>query len=206
MNTSTISHPSMFETTPQIPNKNVLSDANNKLTLNDVMSRGKYTLTEDDDKLAPSNTKYLFKNLYGETLLTSMFFSSKNIQNIQNIIRFIVHRETGNIIDNQSTTELLIVMRSIFLEYSAHPKLPTDDMTDSMRSRLYTLYTNEVFRLNDITVNTTVPKIISQLKQYLDYIRDVNQPAYLKENPKNESISGQREYRSVTQIWTGGDL
>jgi len=204
MNTS---HPSMFETTPQIPIKTSLQETKQNVTITDKQqSSGKYAFTEADDQLAPSNTKYLFKNLYGETLLTSMFFSSKNIENIQKIVRFLVHKEVGQVIDNQSTTELLIIMRSVFLEYSAHPKLPRDTMTKNERDALNKQYTNEVFRLNDITVNTIVPKVISQLQQYLTYLRDINTGAYFKENPKNDSISGQREYRSPTQVWTGGNL
>jgi hypothetical protein len=197
----------MFEKTPEIPNKSVLSQTSTKFEIpNTMTSRGKYALTENDERLAPSNTKYLFKNLYGETLLTSMFFSSTNIESIQKLVRLFVFKETGQVIDNQSTNELLIIMRSIFLEYSAHPKLPSDDMTDLEKQKLYKQYTKEVFRLNDITVNTIVPKVISQMQQYLDYLRDISQRPYVKENPKNDSISGQRKYRSVTQILTGGNL
>jgi hypothetical protein len=197
----------MFETTPQTPTSNVLPGIKNEMVKTEgVKSQKKYNFTEADDQLAPSNTKYLFKNLYGETLLTSMFFSATNVKNIQTIVRFLVHKETGHVIDDQSTNELLIIMRSIFLEYSAHPKLPSDTMSDKELEALHKQYTNEVFRLNDITANTIVPKVISQMQQYLDYLRDINQLAYVRENPKNDSISGQREYRSPTQIWTGGSL
>jgi hypothetical protein len=40
-----------------------LQESDDKIEIDDSMaSRGKYALTEDDERLAPSNTKYLFKN------------------------------------------------------------------------------------------------------------------------------------------------
>lgn len=174
--------------------------------LNKLVSPGSYNLTVDDKRLSKSNTRQLYKNLYGETLLTQMFFSEANIQNIQKLIRFLIHKETGYVIDNQSNNELLTIMRSLFLEYSAHPKLITDDMTQSERNELLKKYTEEVARLNQIVINDTVPRVASQLQQYLDYLRDASQPPKQMEPPMNVSIAGQRQYRSVTQVLLGSEL
>jgi hypothetical protein len=51
--------------------------------LDKLESPGSFKLTVDDNFLSPSNTSSLFKNLYGETLLTRLFFSATNVQNIQ---------------------------------------------------------------------------------------------------------------------------
>ena len=213
MNTSqnwnkTLFHPSMFETrnndTPQYSNDKTSYKPSTNVGA--LQSPGRYKFTENDAALAKSNTKYMFKNLYGETLLTSMFFSERNVHNIQNIIRYVVHRETGQNIDNQSATELLVVMRSIFLEYSSHPPLITDNMSEGTKSKLLQQYTQEVSRLNNIVVNAIVPKIVSQLTQYLDYLRDISKQPDQIEVPKSESVSGQRNYRSVTQVLLGSDL
>ena len=135
-----------------------------------------------------------------------MFFSKKNIDNIQDILKFVVHRETSYIIDNQSVNELLIVMRALFLEYSLHPKLITDKMSEQERAELLKKYTTEVSRLNTIVVNQVVPKIISQIQQYVDYLRDASTQPYYMDKPKNDSVKGQKQYRSTTQVLTGGDL
>jgi hypothetical protein len=170
-----------------------------------LKSPGSFKLTVDN-KISGSNTRYLFKNLYGETLLTFLFFSEKNIDNIQNLIKFVVHRETKYVIDNQSMNELLIIMRAVFLEYSRHPKLITEDMSKKERNELLKQYSQEVERLNTIVINQIVPKIISQLQQYIDYLKDASEQPYYMDKPQNDSIKGQREYRSTTQVLIGSDL
>lgn len=169
-------------------------------------SPGIHKFTVDDKKLSGSNTRHLFKNLYGETLLTFLFFSEKNINSIQNLIKYLVFKETNYVVDKQSINELLIIMRSIFLEYSAHPPLIDEKMSEETKQKLFKKYTDEVARLNDIVVTSIVPKVISQLQQYLDYLRDASSQPYEIETPKNESITGERQYRSVTQVLLGGNL
>ena len=172
----------------------------------DLVSPGSYNLTPDDKHVSGSNTRSLFKNLYGETPLTFAFFSSKNIQSIQNLIKYTIHRETGYVVDDQSSNELMIIMRSIFLEYSLHPKLMDDTMSNEERQILIGKYKNEVARLNQIVINSIVPKIISQVQQYIDYLRDASEQPYYMDKPKNESTQGQKQYRSTTQVLFGGDF
>jgi hypothetical protein len=216
---NTFFHPSNFEDpnthTPK-DERSLVSISNERgqrlseQNFNNIVSRGAYKLTVDDKTIAKSNTGHLFKNLYGETPLTNLFFSEQNIKNLQNVIRLIVHKETGYVVDEQSNNELMIIMRSIFLEYSRHPKLLTKDMSNEEQRMLLQKYKSEVQRLNDIVINAVIPKIVSNLQQYLDYLRDASQHPYERDNanvlPKNESIAGQRQYRSVTQVLLGGDL
>jgi len=177
-----------------------------KEKVSDLVSPGSFDLNTNENQVSGSNTRFLFKNLYGETLLTFLFFSKHNIENIQNVVKFIVYREMGYVIDNQSTTELLIIMRAIFLEYSFHPKLITENMSQEERQSLLKKYTQEVYRLNTILINQIVPKIVSQIQQYVDYLRDASQQPYQMNTPKNDSVQGQKEYRSTTQVFLGGDF
>lgn len=208
-------HPSSFET----PNSDVPMEKRTLMTVrkergqrltnekvDSLVSPGSFNFTSNDKQISKRNGKYLFRTLYGDTLLTDMFFSETNIKNIQDLIRMIVFRETKKIIDNQSFTELLIIMRSIFLEYSAHPKLLDEKMTDKEKQELLIKYTNEVTRLNEIVINAVVPKIVSGMQQYLDYLRDASEQPYYMDKPEQTSIKGEREYRSVTQVLTGGEL
>lgn len=203
-------HPSLFESAKGLPEDKRLLLNINKEGIRDIQytieSPGKYKFNGNESEQDPnkSNTKYLFKDLYGETPLTFLFFSNGNVINIQKLIKYIVFKETSHIIDDQSKNELLIVMRAIFLEYHKHPKLITDTMTTSEKSKLLEKYKEEVFRLNDITINRIVPKVVSQLKQYLDYLRDSSTQPYRTEIPINSS--GEREYKSITQVLIGGDL
>lgn len=181
-----------------------------KILATDVLKKlespGKYNMTIDDKTLRGTNTNSLFKNLYGETPLTFLFFSRQNVDNIQKLIRILVNKHTGQIIDNQSNTELLIIMRSIFLEFSKHPKLIDESMSTDIKNKLLTQYTLEVDRLNKLVVDATVPLIISQLQQYLIYLDDASSPLRVMDKPLSTSVKGTKAYRSSTQVLLGGDL
>lgn len=144
------------------------------------------------------------KTIYGTNLFSSVFFSKKNVQNLQNLIKFAVFKQTNEIIDNQSENELLIVMRSIFLSYPNFPPEFKKGMSKEQIEFIKLEHQKEINRLNEIIVNETVPDIISQIKQYKDYIRDSNKVSYI-ETPKDTSIKGQRQYRSITEVLTGFD-
>lgn len=187
----------------------VQNERSQALVTNDLpnlKSPGRYNFTTDDTTLSGSNTKSMFKNLYGETPLTFLFFSDKNIESVQRLLRFVVHKEIGQSIDNQDTTELMIVMRSIFLEYSRHPKLIDDTMSAQMKDALLKQYTNEVDRLNQLVVNETVPRIISGLQQYLDYLKDASTQPIPHQLPKSMSSTGTKTYRSVTSVLIGSSI
>jgi hypothetical protein len=100
----------------------------------------------------------------------------------------------------------MIVMRSIFLEYSRHPKLIDDTMSYQMKNALLKQYTNEVDRLNQLVVNETVPRIISGLQQYLDYLRDASTQPIPHQLPKSMSSAGTKTYRSVTSVLIGSSI
>jgi hypothetical protein len=179
------------------------------LTGNDISkltSPGKYNLTENDSELSGSNTSHLFKNLYGETLLTFLFFSKDNINNLQNLIKYLVFKNINQVISNQSDTELMIVMRSMFLSFSEHPALIDDTMPQAQKIALMKQYTLEVDRLNQLVLNDVVPRIVSGVQQYVDYLHDASSPRTLMEKPKSDSRAGTRQLRSVTSILTGSVL
>lgn len=200
-------HPRLFEGNRTLDDKEIALFQKDRWTSTDIVDKIEYIKKVnlnmiDEDKSKESEYKL---NRHEETLLTNLYFSKNNIQNIQNLIKFIVHRETKYIIDNQSETELIIVMRSVYLEYVNHPNIITQNMNKSEKEILYKLYTKEIARLNEIVINLIVPKIISQVQQYLDYLRDSN-VNYQIELPKSNSITGEREYRSPTQVFFGGDF
>ena len=97
-------------------------------------------------------------------------------------------------------------MRSVFLEYSAHPPLIENDMTTQQKQQILPLYTKEVSRLNEIVLNDVVPRIESQMSQYINYLRDISELPKPIERSTNSSIKGQKQYRSVTQVLTGSQL
>lgn len=208
-------HPSLFETTSKdVPSDKrtlmvITKERSQRLTsdkVDNLISPGSYDLTIDDKKVSGSNTRFLFKNLYGETPLTFLFFSDKNIKNIQNMLKYLVYKENGYIIDDQSVTELLIIMRGIFLEYSLHPKLIDESMSEQEINELKIKYTNEVKRLNKLVIDYIVPKVVSQMQQYIHYLKDASEQPYYMDKPQNVSVQGQKQYRSTTQVLLGGNF
>lgn len=188
----------------------VTTDRESKLVTSDfskLESPGNFNFTERKDvELTGSNTRHLFRNLYGETPLTFLFFSKQNINNIQDVIRHLIYKELFQVIDYQDNTELMIVMRSIFLEYHRHPKLLTPNMSEQEKTKISKQYTDEVKRLNELVINDTVPRIISQLQQYMDYLKDCSTPRTIMDKPESTSVSGTRSYRSVTSVLLGTNL
>lgn len=208
-------HPSLFQdVSPHTPKEErtlstIRDERASRLTtdkISELQSPGKYMVTIDDDSVSKSNTKYLFKNLYTETLLTQMFFSEQNIKNIQNLLRLLTYKETKYVISDQSVTELLIIMRSIFLEYSSHPPIINKNMSSTDKEKVLKMYKNEVSRLNEIVLNYVVPKVVSQIQQYINYLEDASSQPYQMDLPKNVSSAGTRQYRSITSVLTGESL
>jgi hypothetical protein len=210
-------HPSLYETTLADTPKDtrIVMDLDRERLkridtndLNTLKSPGNYGLTDKkDDEIARSNTKYMSKTLFEESLLTFLFFSKKNIDNIQNVIKEKVFQKTNKVVDNQNINELLIVMRSIYLEYSAHPPMITNKLTDDVKVQVLKMYTKEVERLNGLVIDYVFPKVLSGLQQYIAYLRDASSQPYQKNQPdSSDNVKGQREYRSITQVLLGSDL
>ena len=194
--------------------QNILNERNSGLATSDVSnlkSPGGYFLTptQDDYSKDISNTSSVFKNLHGETLLTRLFFSDANLKQIQNVVKYLVYKYMGKVIDDQSKEELLIIMRSTYLEYFNQPINYREDLDQATKNLAILQTQAEVKRLNDIVINEIVPKIISELQQYLDYLRDASQPfggRDTKITPSNTNIKGERVYRSATSVLFGGNF
>jgi hypothetical protein len=210
-------HPSQFETTmadtPQGTRsiRELEREHTKRLDtddLNHLQSPGSFHLTAKlNDEISDSNKKYMTRTLFEDSLLSFLFFSKKNVENIQNIIKHKVYKSTNKIIDDQNTTELLIIMRSIYLEYSAHPPLLKDDMDEKIKQQILVMYTNEVQRLNGLVIDYVYPTVLSGLQQYIMYLKDASTLPYQQQQPvSSDNVKGQRVYRSVTQVLLGTDL
>lgn len=117
------------------------------------------------------------KNIHVENEVSSLFFSKHNIEIVQSGIRYSVYRKTNNdnVIDNQSENDLLVIMRSIYLQYSKN--LPYDIV-------------DQVKRLNSMVLDYCVPNILRELNQYKNYTKDVGSLPMPMEHAKNMSSKG----------------
>jgi hypothetical protein len=163
--------------------------------MNSQFQNGRVTITNDyikDMKMIDKNgetmNNFQVEALYGiqeTSVLNQLFFSKKNMDNIQNMIRYKVYIKTENkhIIDKQSDIELEIVMRSIYLQHS--PNLP-----DKIKE--------QISYLNDLVSNWCVEQIIPELQQYFGYIKEIEYMPIPIDLPLNLSSKGSRSLRSVT--------
>jgi hypothetical protein len=137
------------------------------------------------------NNNFQVESLYGiqeTSKLNQLFFSKKNMDIIQNNIRYTVYVKTNkkHIIDKQSDIELQIIMRSTYLQYS--PNLEYN-------------YKEQLEYLNKLVVDWSVEKIIPQLEQYIGYLKEVEYMPMPIDLPVNLSSKGSRTLRSVTSTF-----
>jgi hypothetical protein len=121
--------------------------------------------------------------------ITRIFFSNKNMQRIQRKIRDEVCRITKGqyVLDcDQDESDLTIIMRGVYFDKGKN--LPDNPI-------------RQVKILNQQTVDYLVPDLISNVKQYFGYIRDINAPLEPIARPMALNTSGRRTLPSPTTVW-----
>lgn len=120
----------------------------------------------------------MLRGNWEKTPVSNGFFSSENIERIQQLIRKAVYdRSTpkGYVIDKQSVDELKIIMRAIYYQYARN--LPTDIV-------------GQITDLNLKVVEWSVPHILSAVDHYQFYIQDISHLPVPLEQPQHLSSAG----------------
>ena len=156
---------------------------------------GRVTLTQGEvkdmkmiDKENETMNNFQVEALYGiqeTSVLNQLFFSKKNMDNVQNMIRYNVYEKSNKkfIIDKQSDIELEIIMRSIYLQHSVN--LPNK-------------IKEQIMYLNDLVKNWCTEQIIPEVNQYIGYMKEIEYMPVPIDLPLNLSSKGSRSLRSVT--------
>ena len=136
-------------------------------------------LFEENSKGNSIYKKKAVSAIYESNPLQLAFFSNKNIENLQILIRKNVYIESGNkhVIAKQDYNSLKIVMKSIYLQYGKNLKNNIKD---------------QVKKLNILVLDYCVPNIISNIEQYLGYKKSVSTLPVPLELPKYISDAGTR--------------
>lgn len=115
---------------------------------------------------------------WDNSLLSNAYFSAQNIRYIQDKIRegVYVKSNTQYKVGEQDCDTLKIIMRSIFLQYSANKSTDIPQQVDA---------------LNTMVLNYCIPQVYSEAKAYLKYLSDassmyvpMSHPILAKENDK----------------------
>jgi hypothetical protein len=96
---------------------------------------------------------------YEKSKLSIKYFDKKNVDYLQNKMISQIFRLTKTKISRQSDDELLIIMKSIFLQYG----LNNDSNIDK-----------QISELNHRVLDYSIGNIASNLKQYNHYIKDIS--------------------------------
>ena len=107
------------------------------------------------------NSDSSIKGILEENSLNSLFFSEMNVKAIQDTLRYRVYKNTDQVISEQSSNDLFIIMRSIMLQY-ANFRVGVDNIIDEIR------------RLNEKVLDYAVSNVSSNVKQHQGYVEDLS--------------------------------
>lgn len=109
------------------------------------------------------------------TPLNQVFFCEYNQELIQKLIRQNIYNQYQLKIDKQSSSDLLAIMRSVFINNSADP---------------YNDVYSQVKYMNDVTMKVACKQIETGLAQHFGYLQDIDRPIQPPSIPKNTSLYG----------------
>lgn len=141
-----------------------------------------FTVNNNNDNTAKDTILY---GTISRSNLSDTFFSKQNMKHLQDMLRYRVFiASKGKYkISNQDETELLVIQRAMFLQHSKN--LPYN-------------INGQIDELNEHVIAFILPKIMSEIKQWIYYSDDIQHLPTLMELPKNVSSAGTRSLPSVT--------
>lgn len=123
------------------------------------------------------------------TPVSELFFSAENISRIQKKIKTSVYRLSNGKFRmdiDQNEMDLILVMRSVYLDNAKH---------------LDKHIVRQVKALNQLLLNELMPDIMSNIKQYYGYLKEINEPLQPMPRPLNVSGAGRKVLPSITTVW-----
>ena len=110
--------------------------------------------------------------------LSKIYFCQSNIDLLQDsIIEGVFKVSNGTKISKQSEDELLIIMRSIYLQHSKN-------QPNNIQQQIH--------ELNKLVLEYCIPNINSSIKQYNGYIHDITKQQTVMDKPQSVSVKGDK--------------
>ena len=109
----------------------------------------------------PSSYRDALQGNWKDSPLSLAYFSAQNIEMLQNGIRRGVYNKSKGqyLVDNQSEDVLKVIMRSVFLQYSAN-----------MPNKI----TEQIKALNDIVLDYCIKQVYGEVQGYQQYLYDAS--------------------------------
>ena len=126
-----------------------------------------------------NDNKYLNTGNQQRTKLSDMYYSQTNIDFLQNEIINQVYKKTSGKyrIVKQSEDELVIVMKSIFLQYARNSDVDVQ---------------LQIKTLNKYVLDYCVDNVYVNLLQYVKYIDDITKEQVVIDRPQNVDVKGNK--------------
>jgi len=109
--------------------------------------------------------------------LYKTFFSARNLDNIQGMIRQGVAKNTGDTIGRQNDRDLLAIMNSVYSVNSYNPYSDVEKQTSW---------------LNQVTANKGIQQVTSGVLMYKQFIKDIDRLPMPNDLPRNTSTYGKK--------------
>lgn len=172
-------------------NKNYIRDGfNQESFMEDELSEIK--TQNDNNRAAMAMRKITNVGIDGENVydnLSKIFFSEKNLKRIQKSIKEEIYKKTKGqykLNVDQDDSDLTIAMRAVLLE---HGRFLPFNVKEQIRD------------LNNKTVESIIPDMITNIKQAYSYIKEINEPIKPMIRPINVNNAGRRTLPSLTTIY-----
>lgn len=140
-----------------------------------------FKLTSKDTEAFPY--KYVLTGIQELNSFNKAYFSRENLDWVHSNIRYEVYNNSVNntVISKQRDIDVLDTMRRIYLQNCNNP-----ETKEQMKI--------EILTLNKLVLKDIVPRILSELTQYVNYLRDIEKIKKPNELPVNTSIIGTKLY------------
>lgn len=155
-----------------------------------------YDLFEQAKK--PYDFNDSLRGIQDESILSKAYFSKKNVDYLQRQIVMLVSKQSGYQIKRQSETELQIIMRSIFLQYSKNDypynifqHQNFNQIQANSKSQQCDIK-DQISGLNKKVLNYCVDRIVTEISQFLEYKNTVNKMPLPMSHPQYLSNSGSK--------------
>ena len=134
---------------------------NGRINLSENNSNNNFFMIDKIPVISNTNYKNILSSDYEKSNLSNAFFSQKNINNIQNDLKYNIYIKSDKkyLIDEQPEEKIVSIMRYYYLEYSKN---------------LNTNIENQINNINHLILTYLVNSVYSELISYLKYKEDIS--------------------------------
>ena len=146
-----------------------------------------FELFQENHRGPETNFNDSLQGIVESSIIAKVFFSGKNINNIQQkIINGVFEGSGGKInIGRQADTELKTIMRSIFLEYSQNLDCHIQE---------------QIIELNKRVLAYCIPNVLTGAIGHINYLNELDRPIQLMPAPIHTNIAGENSLENNPMI------